>query len=416
MLTLLFFHALAGRACDAVALTGLKGGGITVNEPHGGKLINRLVTGERAQALEAEACGLYTLTLNPFEVSDLEMLAIGGFSPLQGFMSQPDYQAVIRQKRLASGLPWTLPVTLAVTSEQAGNLRRSERVALADSSRSLLAVLQVQDVYSYDREAEAREVFGTTDEAHPGVAYLATRGDRLVGGRVEVFRRPNNREFAKYRLDPPDTRRIFAERGWKTVVGFQTRNPVHRAHEYIQKTALEIVDGLLLHPIAGKTKSDDISLAVRMRCYEVLLNNYYPADRVLLALNPASMRYAGPREAIFHALVRKNFGCTHFIVGRDHAGVGNFYGPHDAQKVFDEFDAKELGITPLFFENSFYCRRCAGMATPKTCGHDAASRVALSGTQVRAILSDGGQLPPEFTRPEVAEVLHAAFLDSRRGQ
>jgi sulfate adenylyltransferase len=415
MLTLLSFHVLSCRACAAAALTGLKGGGITVNEPHGGKLINRLAAGERAQALEAEACGLYALTLNPFEISDLEMLAIGGFSPLQGFMSQADYQAVIRQKRLASGLPWTLPVTLAVTSEQAGNLRRKERVALGDSSRGLLAILQVRDVYSYDREAEAREVFGTTDAAHPGVAYLATRGDRLVGGRVEVFRRPNNREFEKYRLDPPDTRRIFAERGWKTVVGFQTRNPVHRAHEYIQKTAMEIVDGLLLHPIAGETKSDDISLAVRMRCYEVLLENYYPADRVLLALNPASMRYAGPREAIFHALVRKNFGCTHFIVGRDHAGVGNFYGPYDAQKIFDEFDAKELGITPLFFENSFYCHRCAGMASPKTCGHDAASRVVLSGTQVRAILSDGGQLPPEFTRPEVADVLHAAYLNSSGG-
>ena len=383
-----------------------------MNEPHGGRLINRLATGEQARQLESEARGLYTLALNPFEVSDLEMLAIGGFSPLDGFMGQTDYQAVVRQMRLSGGLPWTLPVTLAVTSEQAGNLRGKERAALADSPGNLLAILQVQDVFSYDREVEAREVFRTTDESHPGVAYLQTRGDWLVGGTVEVFRRPDNREFQKYRLDPPDTRRLFAERGWKTVVGFQTRNPVHRAHEYIQKTALEIVDGLLLHPIAGETKSDDISLAVRMRCYEVLLENYYPADRVQLALNPASMRYAGPREAIFHALVRKNFGCTHFIVGRDHAGVGNFYGPYDAQKIFDEFDPKELGITPLFFENSFYCRRCAGMASPKTCGHDAAARVVLSGTQVRAILSDGGQLPPEFTRPEVAEVLHAAYLNS----
>jgi len=387
-----------------------------VNEPYGGRLINRLVTGERAKELEAAARGLFTLALNPFEVSDLEMLAIGGFSPLDGYMTQADYQGVVRRMRLASGLPWTLPVTLAVTSEQAANLRGKERAALADSSGSLLAILHVQDVFSYDREAEAREIFRTTESAHPGVAYLATRGDWLVGGTVEVFRRPDNREFQKYRLDPVDTRRIFAERGWKTMVGFQTRNPVHRAHEYIQKTALEIVDGLLLHPIAGETKSDDISLAVRMRCYEVLLENYYPADRVLLALNPASMRYAGPREAIFHALVRRNFGCTHFIVGRDHAGVGNFYGPYDAQKIFDEFESGELGIIPLFFENSFYCRRCAGMASPKTCGHDAASRIVLSGTQVRTILGDGGQLPPEFTRPEVAEVLHAAYVDSRQGR
>jgi sulfate adenylyltransferase len=374
------------------------------------------MTGERANQLEIEARSLHTLNLNPFEVSDLEMLAIGGFSPLEGFMTKADYEGVVRRKRLASGLPWTLPVTLAVTSAQAGSLRGKDRVALSDASGQALAILQAQDIFPYDRETEAREVFRTTDEAHPGVAYLRTRGDWLVGGAVEVFRRPDDRQFQQYRLDPVDTRRIFAERGWKTVVGFQTRNPVHRAHEYIQKTALEIVDGLLLHPIAGETKSDDVSLAVRLRCYEVLLENYYPEDRVLLALNPASMRYAGPREAIFHALVRKNFGCTHFIVGRDHAGVGNFYGPYDAQKIFAEFEPRELGITPLFFENTFYCRRCAGMASPKTCGHDADSRVILSGTQVRAILNDGSQLPGEFTRPEVAEVLHAAYLESPKGK
>lgn len=385
-----------------------------MNEPHGGRLVNRLVTGERAHQLEVEARSLHPLTLNPFEASDLEMLAIGGFSPLEGFMTKADYEGVVRGKRLAGGLPWTLPVTLAVNSDQAENLRGNERVTLSEASGQPLAVLHVEDVYRYDRETEAREVFRTTDEAHPGVAYLATRGEWLLGGAVEVFRRPNDRAFQQYRLDPADTRRIFRERGWKSVVGFQTRNPVHRAHEYIQKTALEIVDGLLLHPIAGETKSDDISLALRMRCYEVLLENYYPADRVLLALNPASMRYAGPREAIFHAIVRKNFGCTHFIVGRDHAGVGNFYGPYDAQKIFDEFEPAELGITPLFFENTFYCRRCAGMASPKTCGHSADSRIVLSGTQVRAILSDGGQLPAEFTRPEVAEVLHEAYSEPAR--
>ncbi len=389
----------------------LKGEYSTVNQPHGGRLVSRLATGERADQLESEARGLNTLTLSPFEVSDLEMLAIGGFSPLEGFMTKPDYEGVVRERHLASGLPWTLPVTLAITSEQATGFRGMQRVALANPTGELLAILSIEDAFPFDREVEAREVFGTKDQSHPGVAYLSTRGDWLVGGKVEVFRRPRDRGFPQYRLDPVDTRRVFAERGWKTVVGFQTRNPVHRAHEHIQKTALEIVDGLLLHPIAGETKSDDISLAVRIRCYEVLLENYYPRERVLLALNPASMRYAGPREAIFHALVRKNFGCTHFIVGRDHAGVGNFYGPYDAQKIFDEFDPKELGITPLFFENSFYCRRCAGMASPKTCGHDAASRVTLSGTQVRAILSDGGQLPAEFTRPEVAQVLHDAYLE-----
>ena len=383
-----------------------------MNEPHGGWLVSRLVNGDEAAALEAEARGLPVLPLNPFELSDLEMLAIGGFSPLDGFMAKDDYESVLRQMRLVSGLPWSLPITLAVSADVAAGLKGKTRAALADATGQRLAVLTVKEIFPYDREVEARLVFGTTELAHPGVAYVRARGDWLIGGPVEVFRRPANGNYSKHRLDPADTRRIFSERGWKTVVGFQTRNPVHRAHEYIQKTALEIVDGLLLHPIAGETKSDDISLDVRMQCYEVLLEHYYPKDRVLLALNPASMRYAGPHEAIFHALVRKNFGCTHFIVGRDHAGVGNYYGPYDAQKIFDEFDPQELGITPLFFENSFYCRKCQGMASPKTCGHSPEARVVLSGTQVRNMLRDGGQLPAEFTRAEVAAVLHDAYSQS----
>jgi sulfate adenylyltransferase len=383
-----------------------------MNDPHGGRLVNLLATGEHARELESDARKLPVIRLNPFELSDLHMLSIGAFSPLRGFMKRADYGSVVRDSRLAGGLAWTMPITLAVSSEAAGTLRNRNQVALADAEGAPLAVMEIEDVFPYDRELEARKVFGTTETAHPGVAYLHSRGEILVGGAVKVFRRPNGHGFEKYRLDPADTRRIFAERGWKTIVGFQTRNPVHRAHEYIQKTALEIVDGLLLHPIAGETKSDDLSLEVRLRCYEALLENYYPKDRVLLALNPASMRYAGPREAIFHALVRKNYGCTHFIVGRDHAGVGNYYGPYDAQKIFDEFKPGELGITPLFFENSFYCRKCAGMASPKTCGHDETDRVVLSGTQVRAALRDGGKLPLEFTRPEVAAVLHEAFQEA----
>ena len=385
-------------------------------EPHGGRLVNRLASGEKAAALEAEARELPVIQLNPFEVSDLEMLAIGAFSPLEGFMGRADYARVLNDKRLANGLPWTLPITLAVSEEVARTLKKTSRAALADSSGARLAVLQIQDVFPYDREAESLAVFLTANADHPGARYVASRDSWLIGGPVEVFRRPNAEEFSKYRLDPADTRRIFAERGWNTVVGFQTRNPVHRAHEYIQKAALEIVDGLLLHPIGGETKSDDISLEVRLRCYEVLLENYFPPDRVLLALNPASMRYAGPREAIFHALIRKNFGCSHFIVGRDHAGVGNYYGPYDAQKIFTEFGAGELGIAPLFFEHAFYCRECAGMASQKTCGHDKQSRVMLSGTQVRAVLREGGQLPLEFTRPEVAAVLHQAFGQQQIGQ
>ena len=378
-------------------------------EPHGGRLVNRLVTGQKAAELEAGALALPVIQLNPFEVSDLEMLAIGAFSPLEGFMGRADYTRVINDKRLANGLPWTLPVTLAVNKEKADSLKNASRVALADDTSTLLAILEIQDIFHYDREAESVAVFRTANSDHPGARYVASRGDWIISGPVEVFRRPNAEEFSKYRLAPADTRRIFAERGWNAVVGFQTRNPVHRAHEYIQKAALEIVDGLLLHPIGGETKSDDINLEVRLRCYEVLLENYYPRDRALLALNPASMRYAGPREAIFHALIRKNFGCTHFIVGRDHAGVGNYYGPYDSQKIFSEFGKDELGITPLFFEHTFYCRECSGMASQKTCGHDKQSRVMLSGTQVRNVLRDGGQLPPEFTRPEVAAVLHEAF-------
>ena len=378
-------------------------------EPHGGRLVNRLVTGEKAARLEAEARELPIIQLNPFEISDLEMLAIGAFSPLEGFMGSADYNSVVNNMRLANGLPWTLPVTLAVDKETADLLKKAPRVALANTSGERLAVLQIQEIFPYDRHAECLSVFRTANDDHPGARYVASRGDWLIAGPVEVFKRPNAGLHSKYRLDPVDTRRIFTERGWNTVVGFQTRNPVHRAHEYIQKSALEIVDGLLLHPIGGETKSDDISLEVRLRCYEVLLENYYPRDRVLLALNPASMRYAGPREAIFHALIRKNFGCTHFIVGRDHAGVGNYYGPYDSQKIFSEFSPAELGITPLFFEHTFYCRVCSSVASPKTCGHNKEARVMLSGTQVRALLRDGGQLPPEFTRPEVAAVLHQAF-------
>jgi sulfate adenylyltransferase len=383
-----------------------------MNEPHGGKLINRLAAGERAAQLEAESANLPAVELDAFELSDLEVLAIGAFSPLEGFMSRPDFESVLERKRLASGLVWTLPVTLAVSAERVRELSGASRLALTGPDGTRLAVLELEDLFQFDREQEAQRIFGTTETKHPGVRRLFSRGEFYLGGRIEVFRRPRH-EITDHRLDPSDTRRIFQERGWKTVVGFQTRNPVHRAHEYIQKMALEIVDGLLLHPIAGETKSDDLSLEVRLRCYEALLENYYPRDRVLLALNPASMRYAGPREAVFHALIRKNFGCTHFIVGRDHAGVGGYYGPYDAQKIFDEFAPGETGITPLFFEHTFYCRDCEGIASPKTCGHSKESRVILSGTEVRAILRDGGELPREFTRPEVARVLYEALRGSQ---
>jgi sulfate adenylyltransferase len=372
--------------------------------PHGGKLINREVTGQRAEELARTAAELPVLRLSSRALSDLELLAIGGFSPLKGYMQSDDYSSVVESMQLASGLPWSVPVTLSATPDEAAGLKEGKKFALADESGQLLATMRLREKFSYDKQREAQQVYRTTDEAHPGVAALYAQGDVLLGGKVKVFRRPPG-TFPEFRLTPAQTRAAFADRGWRTVVGFQTRNPVHRAHEYIQKCALEIVDGLLLHPLVGDTKGDDIPADVRMKCYQVLLKNYYPQDRVLLSVLPAAMRYAGPREAIFHAIMRKNYGCTHFIVGRDHAGVGSYYGTYDAQLIFDEVDRAQLGIIPLMFEHTFFCRACEGMASAKTCPHAEEHRVTLSGTKVREMLVAGEEPPHEFSRPEVARVL-----------
>jgi sulfate adenylyltransferase len=365
--------------------------------PHGGTLVDR--TGEAPDDLDA----LETVALTSRELSDLDLLACGALSPLEGFMGQEDYERVVEELRLANGLPWALPVGLAVDEEPSG-----DRVALADETGRKVAVLEVTEVYAYDKEREAERCFATTDEAHPGVARLYGQKPRYLAGRVTVFERaePTFPELAK---DPAETRAEFAERGWRRVVGFQTRNPIHRAHEYLTKVALETVDGLLVHPLVGDTKSDDVPAATRVECYRVLLDGYYPRDRVVLSAFPAAMRYAGPREAIWHAICRKNYGCSHFIVGRDHAGVGSYYGTYDAQLIFDEFEPHELDIEPMFFEHSFWCNVCGSMASTKSCPHGDGDRVVLSGTMVRELLAKGEIPPVEFTRPEVAEVLIEAY-------
>ncbi len=378
--------------------------------PHGGKLINRFVDPGEVESLTKKAAGLTRLCLTPREISDLELIATGVFSPLTGFMGKADYESVLHSMRLASGLPWSLPITLSVTSDEAMSIREGMEIALTSDPHPLpLAILKVDEVYPFDKEKEALSVYGTTDVTHPGVAYTQSLGDYLVGGKIDMLHRLPTQKFKENRFDPIETRALFEEKGWKRIVAFQTRNPIHRAHEYIQKCALEITDGLMLHPIVGETKGDDVPADVRMRCYKVLFENYYPMDRTLLAVFPAAMRYAGPKEAIFHAICRKNYGASHIIIGRDHAGVGNFYGSFDAQHIFQKFPNDELGIRPLFFDHTFYCKRCLGMVSAKTCPHDVAHHIALSGTKVREMLRAGIKPPPEFSRDEVATILIEAM-------
>lgn len=376
-----------------------------LGKPYGGTLIDLLAAGRERETLCAEALTLPAITLDSRTRSDFELLANGGFSPLTGFMDFADYQSVVDLMQLTTGLPWPIPVCLAVDDSRADELRPGTKAALMDGDGTPLGIIDITGAYRRDKTHEARQVYRTDEAAHPGVAAMYASGDLLLAGPVRAISLPRYESFHDYRLTPAQTRAIFAERNWKTVVGFQTRNPIHRAHEYLIKVALESVDGALIHPLVGDTKDDDIPAAVRMKCYEVLIDNYFVKDRVSLSVLPAAMRYAGPREAIFHAIMRKNYGCTHFIVGRDHAGVGNYYGTYDAQLIFNEIDLDALGIQPLFYEHAFWCLRSGAMATTKTSPASPEERLVLSGTRVREMLRAGEDLPVEFTRPEVARVL-----------
>lgn len=378
-------------------------------QPHGGTLVDRIVPAAAAPALRREAEALPVLSLDAREIADLELLAIGAVSPLTGFLGSADYKRVVEDLRLEDGTVWPLPVTLAVPEESRAEVRPGAAVALRDAAGRLWGVLDVVEVFERDALHEARHVYGTEDPAHPGVAYLLSRPRTLAAGPVRVLPLPEDLPFASHRHTPRALRAEIRERGWRKVAGFQTRNPIHRAHEHLTKLALEVTDGLVIHPLVGETKNDDVPAAVRFRAYETLVDAYYPKERTLLAAFPAAMRYAGPREALFHALVRKNYGISHLIVGRDHAGVGRYYGPYEAQEIFGRFDVSELGVSPLKFEPTFYCHACDTLASSRTCPHDDSTRLELSGTRVREVLRSGGHLPVKFTRPEVAEVLRAHY-------
>jgi sulfate adenylyltransferase len=380
----------------------------TLVAPHGGVLINRVLPDEQAAALRARAARLPRITLDAREVADVELIANGAASPLTGFLGSADYRRVLADMRLADGTVWPLPFTLAV--EDVTPFTVGDEAALYDEMGRLWGSITISEIFERDPLEEAQAVYRTTDQSHPGVAYLLVRPRTLVAGRVDALPLAADLSFARHRLTPAALREEIAKRGWQRVAGFQTRNPIHRAHEHLTKLALEFTDGLVIHPLVGETKQDDVPAAVRFQAYEALVERYYPRDRTILAAFPAAMRYAGPREALFHAIARKNYGITHLIVGRDHAGVGKFYGPYDAQQLFDTYTVDEIGVAPLKLEPTFFCTVCDTTASTRTCPHDASERLELSGTKVRELLRRGEPLPGKFSRPEVAEILRAHYL------
>jgi len=374
--------------------------------PHGGKLLPLLIHGSQREEGIKEAKALPKVRLNSREVSDLIMLAMGAFSPLQGFMVKADYQRVVKEMHLKNGLLWPIPITLSISEEEADKIKEGERIALLNSDNdAVMASMLVEEKYPYDKRLEVLQVFGTDDSQHPGVKSIYEQGGVYLGGPVEVFSEGGYPERFPEFARPAETRAIFADKGWATVAAFQTRNPMHRSHEYLTKIALEVCDGLLIHPIVGRLKAGDIPAEVRMECYRVLLDNYYPRDRVVLKVYPMEMRYAGPREAILHAIIRQNFGCSHLIVGRDHAGVGSYYGPFDAQRIFDKLGPEDLYIQPLKLDSTFWCNKCGSMASSKTCPHSDEDHLNISGTRLREMLAKGERPPEQFSRKEVLDIL-----------
>ena len=375
--------------------------------PHGGTLIDRTVPRDHRREVRARAEGLPSIRLSTRAANDLFLLACGALSPLPGFMNHDTAKSVVYDLALPGGAPWSVPVLLQLEGSQAEDAVPGSTVALRYGA-SLVGTIEVEERFTPAREW-AREVFKTDEEKHPGVAAYLSGGDTALAGPIEWFGDNQDLNLDGNWHTPAETRAEFARRGWQRVAGFQTRNPVHRAHEYVLRTTLEVMDGLLLHPLVGETRPEDIPAELRLRCYRALLDNYLPSERVFFSVLPAWMRYAGPREAVLHAIVRKNFGCTHFIVGRDHAGVGNYYGPYDAHHLLESLVNRGLGIQPLFFGEVYYCRRCGSLASERSCGHGPEERLTLSGTEVRRRLREGVSLPVEFTRPEVAEILAEAY-------
>jgi sulfate adenylyltransferase len=376
-------------------------------QPHGGKLKPLLVkNNDEVSDLLEEAKSLSKVSISSREFSDIIMMGTGSFSPLEGFMLKKDYDNVVEGMHLNDGVLWPIPVTLAVTEDQSSKIKEGDRVVLNyKAAQEPLAIMEVEEKYKYDKDREVKSIFKTNDAKHPGVQKVFEQGDIYIGGKLKVLNLGGYPEMFPELAFPEDTRKIFSENGWDTIAAFQTRNPMHRSHEYLAKIALEICDGLFINPIVGKLKEGDIPADVRMKCYRVLIDNYFPKDRVVLKVYPMEMRYAGPKEAVLHAIIRQNFGCSHLIIGRDHAGVGDYYGPFEAQDIFDDISEDELEIKPLKLDWTFWCNRCGGMASMKTCPHKKEDRILISGTELRKRLARGEVPPPEFTRKEVADIL-----------